>query len=111
DSADSAERARYGLVADVEAEPFSPRDVPLLRAVLGRLGADDHVLALRTHHVASDAWSMQVIITDLAACYTARAAGQTPGLPVACPYREFAEWQPAPEECWSGIADGYWRDR
>jgi len=89
----SAERAAYELLDDIEAEPFSHREVPLLRAVLGRLGADDHVLALSTHHVASDAWSMQVIITDLAACYAARAAGRTPGLPAACQYREFAAWQ------------------
>ena len=66
--ADSAERAAYDLLDDVEAEPFSHREVPLLRAVLGRLGADDQVLALTTHHVASDAWSMQVITADLAAC-------------------------------------------
>ena len=107
----SAERAAYELLDDIEAEPFSHREVPLLRAVLGRLGADDHVLALSTHHVASDAWSMQVIITDLAACYAARAAGRTPGLPAACQYREFAAWQRATEESWSGIAGGYWRDR
>ena len=111
DSADSAERAAYDLVDDVEADPFSHREVPLLRAVLGKLGADDHVLALSTHHVASDAWSMQVIITDLAACYAARSAGRTPSLPGACQYREFAEWQRAAEESWSGIAGGYWRDR
>ncbi len=110
-SADSAERAAYDLLDDVEAEPFSYREVPLLRAVLGRLGADDHVLALTTHHIASDAWSMQVIISDLAACYAARAAGRAPGLPDACQHREFASWQRASEESWSGIASGYWRER
>ena len=109
--ADSADRAAYDLLDDVEAEPFSHREVPLLRAVLGRLGADDHVLALTTHHIASDAWSMQVIITDLAACYAARAAGRAPGLPGACQYREFAAWQRATEESWSGVASGHWRDR
>ena len=111
DSADSAERAAYDLVDDVEAEPFSHREVPLLRAVLGRLGADDHVLALTTHHIASDAWSMQVIITDLAACYAARTAGRVPGLPGACQYREFAAWQRATEKSWTGAASGHWRDR
>src|SRR6202050_4574873 len=40
-SAESAESAAYDLLDDVEAEPFSYRDVPLLRAVLGGLGADD----------------------------------------------------------------------
>jgi hypothetical protein len=110
-SADSADRAAYDLLDDVEAEPFSHRELPLLRAVLGRLGAGDHVLALRTHHVASDAWSMQVIITDLAACYAARAAGRAPGLPGARQYREFAAWQRASEESWSGVASRYWRER
>lgn len=111
DSADSAERAAYDLVDDVEAEPFSHREVPLLRAVLGRLGAGDHVLALTTHHVVSDACSMQVIIADLTACYAARTAGRAPGLPAASQYREFAAWQRAAGESWSGIASGYWRDR
>jgi hypothetical protein len=111
DLADSADRAAYDLLDDVEAEPFSHREVPLLRAVLGRLGADDHVLALTTHHIASDAWSMQVIITDLAACYAARTAGRVPGLPGACQYREFAAWQRATEKSWTGAARGHWRDR
>ena len=110
-SADSADRAAYDLLDDVEAEPFSHQEVPLLRAVLGRLGADDHVLALMTHHIASDAWSMQVIITDLAACYAARAAGRAPGLPGARQYREFAAWQRASVQAWSGVASRYWRER
>jgi hypothetical protein len=109
--ASAPKRAAYDLLNDVEAEPFSHREVPLLRAVLGRLGADDHVLALTTHHIASDAWSMQVLITDLAACYAARAAGRVPDLPGACQYREFAGWQRAAERSWAGVASGYWRDR
>ena len=111
DSADSADRAAYDLLDDVEAEPFSHHEVPLLRAVLGRLGAGDHVLALMTHHVASDAWSMQVIITDLAACYAARAAARAPALPGARQYREFATWQRARQESWSGVASRHWRER
>jgi hypothetical protein len=83
----------------------------MLRAVLVRLGADDHVLALLTHHVAADAWSMQVIISDLAACYAARSAGRQPGLPAATQYREFAAWQRASEESWSAVASKHWRER
>ncbi len=105
------DRMAYDLLDDVEAEPFSHHEVPLLRAVLGRLGANDHVLALNTHHVASDAWSMQVIIRDLAACYAARASGRRPDLPAAVQYREFAAWQRASEESWSGVASGHWRER
>lgn len=107
----SAGQSPYDLLDAVEAEPFSHREIPLLRAVLGRLGADEHVLALTTHHIASDAWSMQVIITDLAACYAARAAGRAPSLPLACQYGEFAAWQRASEQSWSGVAGTYWRER
>ncbi|HEY3734424.1 MAG TPA: condensation domain-containing protein [Streptosporangiaceae bacterium] len=109
-SADSAGRAAYGMLDEVEAEPFSHREVPLLRAVLGRLGPGDHVLALKTHHIASDAWSMQVIITDLAACYAARAARRAPSLPAARQYREFTAWQRASEELWSAVAGRHWRE-
>jgi hypothetical protein len=105
------DRAAYDLLDDVEAEPFSRHEVPLLRAVLGRLGADDHVLALMTHHVASDAWSMQVVINDFAACYAARSSGNRPDLPAALQYREFAAWQRASEEYWAGVASGHWRER
>src|SRR5580698_122666 len=107
----SAESAAYDLLDEVEAEPFSHREMPLLRAVLGRLGPGDHVLALKAHHIASDAWSMQVIITDLAACYAARAAARVPGLAGARQYREFAAWQRASEESWSGVASSYWQER
>ena len=109
--AGSADRAAYDLLDEVEAEPMRHQEMPLLRAVLGRLAADDHVLALTTHHIASDAWSMQVIITDLAACYAARAAGRTPSLPAARQHREFAQWQRTREESWSGVASGHWRER
>ncbi len=110
-SADFADQAAYDLLDEVEAEPFSHQEVPLLRAVLGRLGADDHVLALTTHHIASDAWSMQVIVSDLAACYAARSAGRAPSLPDACQHREFALWQRASQGSWSDVASGYWRER
>lgn len=112
-SADGAadDQAAYDLLDEAEAEPFSPQEVPLLRAVLGRLRADDHVLALSTHHIAADAWSMQVIITDFAACYAARSAGRAPDLPGPRQYREFAGWQRAGEQSWSGVASRYWRAR
>jgi hypothetical protein len=34
-----------------------------------------------------------------------------PALPGACQYREFAAWQRATQESWSGVASGHWRDR
>jgi nonribosomal peptide synthetase DhbF len=58
------------------------------------LTEQEHVLVLLTHHIASDGWSMQVLIADLAAAYTARAAGQAPDLPdLPVQYADYALWQ------------------
>ena len=38
---------------------------PLLRATLLHLEADEHVLLITTHHIISDAWSLNVLFTEL----------------------------------------------
>ena len=81
------------LLNEVALSPLSPRQLPLLRAELSRFDDTDSVLTLLTHHTACDEWSMQVILRDLASCYTARAAGRAPVLPDLLQYREFAEVQ------------------
>jgi hypothetical protein len=103
------------LVNEVDAARYNVRELPLLRAVLGRFGDDDAVLVLSTHHTATDAWSMQVIARDVAACYAART-GHRPAAPPACQnpvcqYQEFAVWQQ--DSLGSAAVDtarGYWRD-
>jgi nonribosomal peptide synthetase DhbF len=65
-----------------------------VRAWVFTLTEQEHVLVLLTHHIASDGWSMQVLIADLAAAYTARAAGQAPDLPdLPVQYADYALWQ------------------
>lgn len=81
------------LLNEIEAGTMSVRDLPLLRAVLGRFDDRDSVLALVTHHSAADAWSMQVIVRDLATCYAARAARRDPALAGARQYREYTAAQ------------------
>jgi condensation enzyme len=78
-------RARQGAL--------SPRELPLLRAELARFDDRDAVLLLVFHHSASDGWSAQLVLRDLAAYYAARTAGRPAELPPAPPYGEFAAWQ------------------
>lgn len=51
-------------------------------------------MALRTHHSIIDAWSLQVLLADLAAAYHSALAGKQPELPVLeVQYSDFAAWQ------------------
>jgi condensation enzyme len=101
------------LIGSVEAETISAGQVPLLRAVLARFDDQDAVLALIVHHLATDGWSMGVIIRDLASCYAAQTGTSGPPLPHAPQYREFSVWQTsgkasaaASSEYWHRQLDG-----
>lgn len=100
------------LLNEVESDTFDVHDLPLLRAVLGRFDDNDSVLVLMAHHTATDAWSMQLIMRDLATCYAARRGYHTPDLPAVNQYREFAVWQQASSATATvRAACEYWREK
>jgi amino acid adenylation domain-containing protein len=68
--------------------PFDLAQGPVCRALLLRLGPEDHRLLVTFHHIASDGWSLGLFLDELSALY----AGQSlPELPVQ--YSDFAVWQ------------------
>ncbi len=96
DVADTAEMRSYALRFvqegfDVTGGPSG--DIPPVRGVLLRSGAE-HLLLVTVHHIVADGASMAPLARDLVTSYLARTAGGTPEfgrLPVQ--YTDFAQWQ------------------
>ncbi|WP_345675539.1 amino acid adenylation domain-containing protein [Yinghuangia aomiensis] len=79
------------------ARPFRlADDLPMRAAVF--TAADATHLVLTLHHTAADRWSYGPLLADLAAAYTARAAGTAPSAvsaPALVTYAEYTAWQRA----------------
>jgi amino acid adenylation domain-containing protein/non-ribosomal peptide synthase protein (TIGR01720 family) len=74
--------------------PFDLERGPMLRARLLRLDESEHVALLSMHHIASDAWSMGVLVRELGEIYRAFSAGKPSPLPeLAIQYGDFSAWQ------------------
>ncbi|HEY2739762.1 MAG TPA: amino acid adenylation domain-containing protein, partial [Thermoanaerobaculia bacterium] len=78
----------FALAGEETLRPFDLARGPLLRGVLLRLAEWDHVLVLTLHHIASDGWSMGILVREVVALY---AGLPLPELPVQ--YADFAVWQ------------------
>ncbi|RKH98198.1 non-ribosomal peptide synthetase, partial [Corallococcus sp. AB038B] len=76
------------------AKPFDLMRGPLLRALMVRMDARDHVLVVTMHHAVSDGWSVGVLLREMGALYTARARGLALALPpLPVQYADYAAWQ------------------
>ncbi|MDT0482747.1 condensation domain-containing protein [Streptomyces doebereineriae] len=99
-----------------QAETDRPFDLErdlMLRPVLLRLAADEHLLLICQHHIATDGWSLNVLIRELGERYSAHLRGDTPNLPeLPIQYGDFAAWQ---HEWMNESAVGrqldYWREQ
>ena len=66
----------------------------MLRVQLIRVSADEHVLLATMHHIASDGWSIGILVTEFSALYTAYVQGQDNPLPeLSIQYADYAQWQ------------------
>jgi len=100
----------------VRAEHLAPFDLgrpPLVRARLLRLAAEEHLFVYVFHHIASDGWSLDVAIAEVAALYGAFLEGLPSPLPeLPLQYADFA-WEQV--HAFQGEALerelGYWRSR
>jgi amino acid adenylation domain-containing protein/non-ribosomal peptide synthase protein (TIGR01720 family) len=91
--------------------PFDLRNGPLIRARLLRRGDEGDDVVLVVHHLIADAWSMRILVGELAEAY----AALTCGLPVTLPplgvqYADYAAWQASEVQGpRAAAALAYWR--
>ncbi len=85
----------------------------LLKATLVRMADDRYVLMLNVHHLASDDWSMNVLLDELVTYYNHLACGAA--LDLTAPpiqYADYAHWQ---HECFTGERSAqhlaYWQEK
>jgi amino acid adenylation domain-containing protein len=84
------------LAIEDSLQPFDLCNGPLVRAQLIRLNEREHILLWSMHHIASDGWSLSVLVRELGALYGSYAAGQpSPLLPLPIQYADYTLWQRA----------------
>ncbi|WP_449301162.1 amino acid adenylation domain-containing protein [Pseudomonas citri] len=89
-----ADAELHALVAQEATDAFDLEHGPLIRGRLIRLDDEDHVLLVTMHHIVSDAWSIGVLIKELAALYDAFRHDLDDPLPVlTVQYGDYALWQ------------------
>lgn len=97
-SLSAAERSAAAQAA-AEQEARTPFDLSKelpLRARLLQLEEHRHVLLLTQHHIASDGWSMGVLMREISALYAAFLQKlPAPLPPLTVQYADYAQWQQA----------------
>ncbi|MEO8191047.1 MAG: amino acid adenylation domain-containing protein [Acidobacteriota bacterium] len=83
-----------GAITEESLKPFDLSRGPLWRVLLLQISADEHILLLTIHHIASDGWSFGVLFEELASFYSSFHAGKPTKLPeLRIQYADYAHWQ------------------
>ncbi len=98
DFTSAAEASRPEIVRRLGKEQalgaFDFETGPLIRVRLLRFGTTEHVILATTHHLISDAWSMELVAHELAALYDAfHSRRPSPLPPLPAQYTDYSIWQ------------------
>ncbi|MEO8382951.1 MAG: amino acid adenylation domain-containing protein, partial [Acidobacteriota bacterium] len=93
-SAEEREALVARLTVDEARAPFDLSTGPLIRGCLLCVSDDEHVLLVTQHHIVTDGWSVDVMVREVAALYTAFHNGEADPLPpLEIQYADYAQWQ------------------
>jgi hypothetical protein len=80
---------------------------PIMRLSLFRISDDAYQLVWTNHHLILDAWSGNLVFTEVFALYDSFSRGRPLNLPPVRPYRDYISWQQSQD---SAVAERFWRE-
>ncbi|MDM8558776.1 amino acid adenylation domain-containing protein [Candidatus Parabeggiatoa sp. HSG14] len=95
-SKETAQDRDIKLASFFEQESYKAFDLiqgHLIRAYLIKLEKQQHLLVLAAHHIVVDGLSMNFIIQEIAAFYSARCQGKTCQFEIPTQFRDYIAWQ------------------
>lgn len=99
------------LMYETSRRPFNlATDLPI-RVTLFQESPTDHILLIVMHHIASDAWSLGILLHELSLCYAAagqQTAVSLPHLPLQ--YADYAYWQQQQDDAFAQQTT-YWQQQ
>ena len=97
------------LAESVSQQPFNLFAELPIRAALYQLAEQDYLLVIVLHHIAADAWTLELLADELAQLY--RKQLQLPAAPLPPPvfhYADFSHWQQQQD---NSTAEAYWLEQ
>jgi amino acid adenylation domain-containing protein len=102
--------AREAVLRAEASRPFDLVRGPLVRFLLDASSPGGTTLVFTAHHLACDGWSYDIVVRELARCYSARVAGTEPLLPTPVQISAFAAEAPLRRHSVEGrAAQEYWK--
>ena len=76
------------------SKPFDLSKDYMLRADLIKTGQEEHILVVTMHHIASDGWSIAILVKEVIALYEAYTGNGETALPeLSVQYADYSIWQ------------------
>lgn len=82
------------FIQDLINMPFDFSKDPMLRGAIVKINDQEHILVVTMHHIASDGWSVFIMVKELLGLYESYVINQSEKLaPLLVQYADYAIWQ------------------
>lgn len=107
-SPEEQEQELHKYIQEQHRRGFDLAQAPLMRMALMRLGEKSYQFVWNYSHILLDAWSVNILFSELLRYFRADSEGLLTPLPSPRPYREFIAWLQQQDKT---QAEEFWRKR